>query len=97
MIVTQSPCMWWRQFNQCKTTLNITSKLREAGFSAEYDLSNRKLRGKLEYAEKINCDKAIIIGKNELEEGKIIVKNLLNREQKKIDIKRLIEILKEGI
>ena len=78
-------------------TLSITSKLREAGFSAEYDLSNRKLRGKLEYAEKINCDKAIIVGKNEIDEGKIIVKNLLNREQKKIDIKRLIEILKEGI
>jgi histidyl-tRNA synthetase len=69
--------------------LRIAEKLRAAGLRVEFEVMGRKMSKALEDADKRHVDYAVIVGERELKEGKVVVKNLHEREQKTIDLEKL--------
>lgn len=59
-------------------SLVIANELRENGYSVEIEMNNRKLKKSLDYANKEGIKYVIIIGSNELETGKLIIKDMIN-------------------
>lgn len=58
----------------------ITTLMRDEGFFAECDLMNRSVKAQMKYANKINARYSLIIGENELETGKAILKDMKNKD-----------------
>ena len=50
-------------------------------------MSGRKIKKSFEYANKENIPFVIVVGDDELERGKVILKDMKTGEQKEIDIK----------
>jgi histidyl-tRNA synthetase len=73
--------------------LRIAEKLRDAGLRVEFEVMGRKMSKALEDADKRSVDCAVIVGERELKEGKVVVKDLHKREQKTIDLEKLVSEL----
>lgn len=58
--------------------LIIANTLRNRGYSVEVEMNDRKLKKSLDYVNKQKIKYAIIIGTNELETGKITIKDMIN-------------------
>ena len=65
--------------------LNIANKLRLAGYSTDYCFDDVKLGNMFKRASKKNAKYAIIIGDNEYNNRKLVVKDLRKEEQVEID------------
>ena len=63
-----------------KEAIKLCQKLRQKGFSCDFDMQNRKFAKQLEKAAKV-ANYAIILGEEEIEKGFYTVKNLLTGEQ----------------
>lgn len=74
----------------------LLQQLRRAGFSAEKDYMGRKIKAQFKAAERLQAQYAVIIGEDELKEGKALVKNLESGEQKSLDLANIVEQLKSG-
>lgn len=73
--------------------LGIASDLR-GDFIVESDLMNRKLARILEYASDINARYVIIVGRRDLEDNKVTVRNMDSGEQYAIGIEDIRDALK---
>jgi histidyl-tRNA synthetase len=74
--------------------LRISHILKGARTAVEFEVMGRKMSKALEDADRRKIDYAVIVGKKELEEGKVVLKDLKKREQTTIRIEELPEILK---
>jgi histidyl-tRNA synthetase len=74
--------------------LKITQKLRKAGIRTELSYREGKIRKQFEFANKIGADFTIVVGENELKEGKFPLKNLHTREEQKLSLEEIVEFLK---
>ncbi len=75
-------------------SLEIASILREKNISTELWLdSSSKIDKQLKYADQKNIPFAIIIGPEEAENKKVMLKNLKTREQKQLSLDKLTEEL----
>ena len=72
----------------------ITQTLRRSGIRCDVDLNNKKFKKLMNYADKIKVPKIIIIGKNDLNEGKVTIKNMESGEQELIAIENIVTYLK---
>lgn len=54
----------------------VTHELREFGYRAEFDLIGRGIKAQMKYANKINAMFTVVIGDNELENGKVRIKDM---------------------
>ena len=61
--------------------VQLTNHLRANGFNAECDTMGRGVKAQMKYANKINAKYSLIIGDNELENGKANLKNMASGEQ----------------
>ncbi len=59
-------------------------KLIEAGYSAQTDLMGRSLKAQMKYADKIRARYVLIIGEDELDHGKYILRNMETKQQEEI-------------
>ncbi|BDH79508.1 MAG TPA: histidine--tRNA ligase [Methanothermobacter sp.] len=73
----------------------IVQELREAGIPSDVDLSSRKLRKILSYADHLNVEKVILVGERDLKDGKVTIKDMKTGSQKLVEIDKIIEYLKE--
>ena len=72
--------------NNSSEAFKLAEELREQGFNVEFDLANKKFTKQLEKASK--CAKfALILGEDEINAGKVSVKNLSTSEQVTVDRK----------
>ncbi|MDK2844487.1 MAG: histidyl-tRNA synthetase [Enterococcus sp.] len=62
--------------------LQIVQSIRQAGFSAERDVKNRKAKAQFKTADKLNAQLVLTIGETELANGVVNVKNLATRVEK---------------
>lgn len=62
--------------------LQIVQNIRQAGFSAERDVMNRKAKAQFKTADKLNAQLVLTIGETELANGVVNVKNLATRVEK---------------
>ena len=72
----------------------ITQTLRRAGIRCDVDLNNKKFKKLMNYADKIKVPKMVIIGKNDLDEGKVTIKDMESGSQELIDIDNIVSYLK---
>ncbi|MEM3396677.1 MAG: histidine--tRNA ligase [Thermoplasmata archaeon] len=70
--------------------VRIAKMLRNQGFSVEIDLLKRNLEKQFKYADRVGARRVIIIGEEELKEGKVRVKNMETGEQENIELKNLL-------
>jgi len=73
--------------------IEITDILRKR-YTVEIELGGRNLNNQLKYANSIKAKKVIILGKKELVEGMVVVKDMSNGSEQKIKIVELLEYLK---
>ncbi|BAU23379.1 histidyl-tRNA synthetase [Caldimicrobium thiodismutans] len=76
--------------------LGIVKTLRNSGFKIDAFFEERSLKALLREADKRGVKFALILGENELKEGKILVKDLHKGMQKLVEENQLLEILKES-
>ena len=64
-----------------KLALNITCKLRSANFSIELDYSGSSFSKQFKRADKSRAKWAIVIGEDEVSQGKLLIKKLIGKEK----------------
>ena len=64
--------------------MQLTKDLRELGYCAEYDLMGRGIKPQMKYANKINAAFTVVIGDNELESGKVKLKEMTKGEETEV-------------
>lgn len=79
--------------NSPAQAFKLADELRNQGINVEFDLANKKFTKQLEKASKV-ADYALILGEDEINAGKVSVKNLSTSEQVTIDRKDVIIKLK---
>lgn len=75
--------------------IELLSKLRKNGISTEYDPDKISMNAQMKMANKTEAGFALILGKNELENNIIILKNLATGEQKNVNLTKIIELMKD--
>lgn len=66
--------------------VEIAKDMRAEGFSVIYDLNQRSVRAQMKYADKLGAKFNIVIGGNEVESGKAVLKNMQNGEENEIEL-----------
>lgn len=77
-----------------KAVIELTQAIRKAGIKAEYDVQGRKLGKALDYANSIGAKIAVIVGKRELSEGRVTVRDMVSGEQYSVEIGKAVEKVK---
>ncbi|MCD6210473.1 MAG: histidine--tRNA ligase [Methanophagales archaeon] len=77
-----------------KTAIRITARLRER-FITYLDLMNRSIREQLAYANALHASYAVLVGKRELEAGKVTLRDLETGEQDITSLEECIERLED--
>jgi histidyl-tRNA synthetase len=73
-----------------KQSMVLLQQLRKAGFSAEKDYLDRKMKVQLKAADRIDAKFVAILGENEINSGKVIVKNMESGDQVELSISDFI-------
>ncbi|MBP3579762.1 MAG: histidine--tRNA ligase [Clostridia bacterium] len=60
--------------------MKTVTALRERGIYAECDVVKRSLKAQMKYADKIGAKYVLVVGDNELDEGKAMLKNMADRD-----------------
>ncbi|MDI6805258.1 MAG: histidine--tRNA ligase [Candidatus Bathyarchaeia archaeon] len=71
--------------------MEISRMLRDADIPTEVEVMGRKIAKALEDADRRRIKYAVIIGEKELKEGSVVVRDLTKREQKTVEIEKVIE------
>jgi histidyl-tRNA synthetase len=74
--------------------VQLLAKIRAAGMPAQIALRG-SLRSQLRHANKRDAKVAIIVGENELAEGKVTLRDMVSGEQTMVDAERTIDALQE--
>ncbi|MBE6727087.1 MAG: histidine--tRNA ligase [Ruminococcaceae bacterium] len=73
----------------------LCSSLRDAGFEAQTDICGRGLKAQMKYADKTGALFTLVLGDNELESGKAILKNMADGTQTEVILDELADKLCE--
>ena len=79
-----------------KAAIKLARELRNMGYAIELDCNGRNFKGQFKLADRVGAAKTIIIGEDELNSGKVNVKNMADGEQQQIDfnLDAIAEVLK---
>ncbi len=75
--------------------LRVAGQLRDAGLRVRPDGSERKLGRQLEAAAKVGAHWAVIVGE-ELERGRVVLRDLDSGEQRDVSLDEVPRIVSEG-
>jgi histidyl-tRNA synthetase len=76
--------------------LKLASLFRKNGVGAMVDLRKRSLAKQLNYANSLNIPYVVIIGKEEMKQGKVKLRDFRSGEEKLVGAEECIEIIKKG-
>ena len=74
--------------------MRCAKALREAGIATEVYPDSAKMKKQMEYANRREIPYVVIIGSNELAEGKATVKNMATGEQDLVAFEGIKELIK---
>ena len=74
-----------------KEAFRLTTELRREGFAAQCDLMQRSLKAQMKYAKKLGAKYSMVLGDNELAEGKAQLKNMATGETTAVTLAALTE------
>lgn len=75
-----------------KESLEIVSTLRENGISSDIDLNKKSISKNLDYANAYGIPFVIIVGKDELKDGKVKLKSMVLGEEKVASLQEVIDL-----
>jgi histidyl-tRNA synthetase len=75
----------------------ITQNLRNADIPTEVDLSRKKFKKILSYANKLNVKNVVLVGERDLEEGNVTVKDMETGEQEIVPVGDVAEYIKSKL
>ena len=75
---------------------SIAQTLRKANIPTEVDLSRKKFKKILAYANKIGVRYVVLVGERDLKEGKVTLKDMNNGEQELVPVDEIALIIKEA-
>ncbi len=64
----------------------LVREVRETGLGAQFDIVGRGLKAQMKYANKIGAKFSLVLGDNEIENGKAMLKNMENGEQTEVSV-----------
>ena len=74
----------------------LVTRLRMEGVVVETDYMDRSVKAQMKYANKIGAKNTVVLGTNELEQGKAKVKNMETHEEVELALDKIAEwILKQ--
>ena len=73
-----------------RAAVEITSSLRGAGVKADYELTGRKLGKALDYAGRLRVPYVVLLGKRDLAEGKVTIRDMESGEQKAVGKEKVV-------
>lgn len=76
-------------------SVGLLQKLRNAGFSAERDYLDRKIKAQFKAADRIQAKYVAVLGEDELKANQINIKSMDSGEQQQVDLDSVIGYLKE--
>lgn len=74
-------------------SIEVANTLRNAGINTEIYFDNKKLKSKFKYADRLNVPYVIVIGEDEINTGKLTIKNMKEGTQEQLKIEEIIERL----
>lgn len=80
--------------NEAKFCMKAIQEVRNAGIKAELYPDNAKMKKQMNYADKKNIPYVAIVGEEEMNIGKVKLKNMLSGEQQLVSVDELIKQLK---
>lgn len=75
-------------------SFEITQTLRKNGIATDVDLNRKKFKKLMNHANNINVGKVVIVGKKDLDEGKVTVKDMNSGEQELVSLDSLVDYIK---
>lgn len=76
-----------------EVSIETAKKLRARGINTELYPTNAKLEKQLKYADRKKLQFVIIIGEEEVANGKVVVKNLVSGEQSTVSLEEAVSII----
>ena len=76
-----------------KETLKMAKMLRSVGLKTEFDMQGKNFSKGFEKALKSGAKYAVILGEDEISQGKVTVKNLSTKEQQTVDAQEILALL----
>ena len=73
-------------------SLKLANQLRNLGYKVEIDMANKKIRKSLDFANKEKIPYVIILGENEIQDQKVIIKDMFNNKDFNISLKNIEKI-----
>ena len=77
-----------------EATVQLVAKLRTEGLSVDMDYLNRKIKGQMKQADRIQAKYTFVYGENELQSGMIKLKEMTSGEVKEISIDEIVTSIK---
>lgn len=74
-------------------TLSLASKIREAGINTDVYYQNKGMKQKMKYADRLDIPYVVLIGEDEVNANKAMLKNMLTGEQQLLTVEEIIEQL----
>ncbi|MDD2262677.1 MAG: His/Gly/Thr/Pro-type tRNA ligase C-terminal domain-containing protein, partial [Clostridia bacterium] len=78
-----------------KAVRKMANDLRNKDIYCEIDVTDRSLKSQMKFADKKNALYSVVIGDNEIDSNKAIIKNMLTQETKEVSVdsitRRIIE------
>jgi len=71
----------------------VADRLRTAGIKANIEFVNKSMKASMKKADKLGVDYTIIIGSEEMENGRLVLKNFAERTQETLTIDEAIAVL----
>ena len=82
--------------NCTEFALKVAKKIRENGVNTEvYSNFNKDMKAKMKYADKLNIPYVCIIGENEINENCVMLKNMFEKTQEKVEIDRILSKIEQ--
>ena len=78
-------------------SIEVANKLRKAGINTEIYFDNKKIKAKFKYADKLKIPYVIAIGEDEINSGKLTLKNMETGEQEQKTVEEIINLIKNKI
>lgn len=77
--------------------LKIAARLREHGLEVDFDGRGNSLKSMLRRANTMNARYAVVLGKTEVQDGIVQLKDLRDHSQENVAIERLVAVISEGL
>ena len=75
----------------------LCAKLRAEGLCAQSEISGRGLKAQMRFANKIGAKFLVVLGDDELNNNKAVLKDMSNSETKEVDLDKLTDALYEAL